>query len=111
MTGAGIYCGEIVHGSQEAGESVIGPSELIAFPSPKHAVTEPSSRDPASDSQLNPSPTPPIPLAFCPTEYHLVLVFPDRMQIVCRLNSSVVHEEILDLVRFTFLDLSFHLCC
>ncbi|WAQ83477.1 hypothetical protein PtA15_3A848 [Puccinia triticina] len=84
LTGAGIYCGEIVHGTQEPGDPVIGPSELIPFPSPNQPIA-------AS------SPPPDPPLAFCPTEYHFVLLFPDRIQIVCRLDRQIVHEEILDL--------------
>ncbi|OAV89553.1 hypothetical protein PTTG_28665 [Puccinia triticina 1-1 BBBD Race 1] len=84
LTGAGIYCGEIVHGTQEPGDPVIGPSELIPFPSPNQPIS-------AS------SPPPDPPLAFCPTEYHFVLLFPDRIQIVCRLDRQIVHEEILDL--------------
>ncbi|POW04223.1 hypothetical protein PSTT_10546 [Puccinia striiformis] len=80
-TGAGIYSGEIVYGNQEAGDGVIGPSELIPFPSPNQHR---SSSDFA-------------PYRFCPTQFHFLLLFPDRVQIICRLDAQIVHEEILDL--------------
>ncbi|KAA1109993.1 hypothetical protein PGT21_005921 [Puccinia graminis f. sp. tritici] len=93
MTGAGIYCGEILHGSQEAGDGVIGPSELIPFPLPQHPIAgSSSSPGPNPNTQIHH-----LPLALCPTEYHIVLLFPDRIQIVCRLDGRTVHEEILDL--------------
>ncbi|PLW22745.1 hypothetical protein PCASD_11089 [Puccinia coronata f. sp. avenae] len=99
MTGGGVFCGEIVHGNQEPGDGVIGASQLIPFPLPKHDLIKDStsSQDPSLDTQLYPSSTSPVPLAFCPTQYHIVLLFPDRIQIVCRLDSHLVHEEILDL--------------
>ncbi|KAI7957480.1 hypothetical protein MJO28_004575 [Puccinia striiformis f. sp. tritici] len=85
-TGAGIYSGEIVYGNQEAGDGVIGPSELIPFPSPNQRRSSSG-----LDTQTS------LPIAFCPTQFHFLLLFPDRVQIICRLDAQIVHEEFLDL--------------
>ncbi|EGG06619.1 uncharacterized protein MELLADRAFT_35979, partial [Melampsora larici-populina 98AG31] len=39
-----------------------------------------------------------VPLSLASTRYHFVLLYHDRIQVICRLDSRLVHEELLDLV-------------
>ncbi|MBW0462821.1 hypothetical protein O181_002536 [Austropuccinia psidii MF-1] len=95
LTGAGIYCGEILYGSQQAGDEVIVSSQLITYPSSSQSINNSSSINLHHQNSSETHST--VPISFVPTEFHFVLLYDDRITITCRLDNQVVHEEILDL--------------
>ncbi|KAI8456761.1 Pep3/Vps18/deep orange family-domain-containing protein [Phakopsora pachyrhizi] len=96
LTGAGIYHGEITYEALEAGDGVIVSPQLMPYP------TTGSTMEPSSPSLLRPTLSDlPIssatPLSFTCTEYHFVVLYHDRIRVISRLDSQVVHEELLNL--------------
>ncbi|KAI0225177.1 tethering complex subunit [Massospora cicadina] len=68
-TGAGIYHGNLVFGSQKPGETLI------------------------DNGQLTPYPGGEIPSSMGITEFHFILLYPKRLKAVCRLNLETVYDE------------------
>ncbi|RKP09914.1 Pep3/Vps18/deep orange family-domain-containing protein [Thamnocephalis sphaerospora] len=78
LVGPGVYHGNLVFGSQAAGDSVIDNAKLLPYP-PRLHQTPPTGPD--------------APLSFALTEFHFVMLFNDRLLAVCQLNNEVVYEE------------------
>ncbi|KAG0147221.1 hypothetical protein CROQUDRAFT_479078 [Cronartium quercuum f. sp. fusiforme G11] len=94
LTGAGIYHGEIAYGSQDPGDSVILTTQLIPY-RPIENLTNVSSTHLSAPKDTPVDCT--VPLSLASTQYHFVLLYDDRIQVICRLDSRLVHEELLDL--------------
>eukprot|EP00002_Diphylleia_rotans_P023649 TRINITY_DN4651_c0_g1_i3.p1 TRINITY_DN4651_c0_g1~~TRINITY_DN4651_c0_g1_i3.p1 ORF type:complete len:921 (+),score=186.87 TRINITY_DN4651_c0_g1_i3:58-2820(+) len=75
LTEPGIYHGNLVFGSQNPGDSVCTDNQLLQFPNTESATL--------------------IPISMLLTEWHFILLYPDRFQAISRLNLEVVVEEIL----------------
>lgn len=71
LTGPGIYSGELVFGSQQAGDQVISECKLIPYPPPNSSH----------------------PINILITEFHFLLLYSDKLQAISRLNEEVVYEE------------------
>ncbi|KAI8370704.1 Pep3/Vps18/deep orange family-domain-containing protein [Radiomyces spectabilis] len=86
LTGPGIYHGNLVFGSQNAGDSVIDNVQLLQYPArptddmPGQLVTE-------------------IPISVALTEFHFILLYKDRVRAICQLNDKIVYEEMIPLNR------------
>eukprot|EP01112_Ceratiomyxa_fruticulosa_P020451 TRINITY_DN6960_c0_g1_i1.p1 TRINITY_DN6960_c0_g1~~TRINITY_DN6960_c0_g1_i1.p1 ORF type:complete len:978 (+),score=224.54 TRINITY_DN6960_c0_g1_i1:223-3156(+) len=74
LTGPGIYHGGLTYGSQNPGDTVITDSELL------HYVKK------------DPKGMPLAPLSISMTEFHFLLLYDDRFQVISKLNSSVVYQ-------------------
>ena len=70
LTGPGIYTGDLIFGSQIAGESVMTDTNLFPYPNPAN-----------------------IPIDLLLTEFHLILLYPNKVHAISTLNNSIVWEE------------------
>ncbi|KAL1919217.1 uncharacterized protein VTP21DRAFT_1909 [Calcarisporiella thermophila] len=86
LTGPGIYHGDLVFGSQSAGDSVIDNAQLLPYPgtSQDEFSTDPSY---AADG----------PLSLALTKFHFILLYKDRVRAICRLNDQLTYEELIPL--------------
>ncbi len=75
LTGPGIYYGDLIFGSQVPGESVMTDTSLLPYPNPDV-----------------------YPISFILTEFHFILLYPDKIQAICTLNKQVVWQEFFSLV-------------
>lgn len=96
LTGAGVYHGEIAYGAQDPGDSVILTTQLIPYNTLDKSVNALSTLDLTTHNE--PPGNSAVPLSLASTRYHFVLLYMDRIQVVCRLDNRLVHEEMLDLV-------------
>ncbi|KAI9293383.1 hypothetical protein K502DRAFT_293809 [Neoconidiobolus thromboides FSU 785] len=93
LTGAGIYYGDFIFGSQEKGGNLIENGQLIPYPNQE------------------------IPLSISLTEFHIILLYEEKIMAISKLNFEVVYKEnipsrfgiqqyakqvIMDYVRRTF---------
>jgi len=84
LTGPGIYHGNLVFGSQGAGDSVIDTPQLLPYPATRleldisTAVSE-------------------IPIAIALTEFHFILLYKERIRAVNQLNNQIVFDELIPL--------------
>ncbi|KAG0051168.1 hypothetical protein BGZ83_004029 [Gryganskiella cystojenkinii] len=82
LTGPGIYHGNLVFGSQGAGDSVIDTPQLLPYPATRldleisTAVSE-------------------IPIAIALTEFHFILLYKERIRAVNQLNNQIVFDEVI----------------
>ncbi|CAG8481720.1 2636_t:CDS:10 [Diversispora eburnea] len=84
LTGPGIYHGNLVFGSQDVGDHVIDSAQLLPYP--------------ATTSENDPSTlVPEIPLSIALTEFHLILLYKERIRAICQLNDQIVYEDIIPL--------------
>ncbi|KAJ1921944.1 tethering complex subunit [Mycoemilia scoparia] len=74
LTSMGIYYGELVYGSQKAGDSVIKGAVLLPYPEDETS-------------------TPEVPISCVLTEFHIILLYPTRLKAVCVLNNVIIYEE------------------
>ncbi|KAJ1958961.1 tethering complex subunit [Dispira parvispora] len=77
LTGSGVYHGQLVYGSQEAGDSVVSDPVLLPYPMPRGQ----------SDGE------PVVPISLALTEFHAILLYPDSIRAVCLLNDETVFED------------------
>ncbi|KAF9994787.1 hypothetical protein BGZ65_009573, partial [Modicella reniformis] len=82
LTGAGIYHGNLVFGSQNIGDSVIDTPQLLPYP----ATRQESDMSAAE-----------IPIAIALTEFHLILLYKKRVRAVNQLNDQIVFDELIPL--------------
>lgn len=82
LTGPGIYYGNLVFGSQNPGDSIIGDGSLLTYSS-----LQTNNRD---SNNLGGSGN---PISLAMTEFHFVLLYEDKIQAVSVLNKQVVWEE------------------
>ncbi|OZJ06836.1 hypothetical protein BZG36_00188 [Bifiguratus adelaidae] len=80
LIGPGIYTGNLVFGSQNPGDSVISNPNLLPYPA---TVSENDPEEVISET--------PISLAL--TEFHLILLYKDRIRAINTLNDDVVYDE------------------
>ncbi|KAM0793369.1 hypothetical protein ACM66B_000824 [Microbotryomycetes sp. NB124-2] len=90
LTGPGIYHGSLVlptskSDSYAPGDGVIESASLVPYP------TEPL------DSSRPSQPTSDTPISMALTEWHIVLLYSDKLRVLDLLNDKVVYEEPLDL--------------
>lgn len=75
MTGPGVYHGEIDVSGTAGPQSVTVNTKLIRYP-----------RDGDEKSQN--------PLSMVMTEFHVLLLFPDRLKVMCVLNEQLIYEDV-----------------
>ena len=77
LTGAGIYYGSLVFGSQsQPGDRVLEDGTLLAYPADLDTIGPPS---------------PPLSMAL--TEFHVFLLYPDRLIAINQLSEEIVYDE------------------
>jgi hypothetical protein len=81
LTGEGVYHGELVFASQSTIDNIWSNVGILSYPV-----------RPASEKNLMSAP----PLAIGITEYHVLLLYSKYIQVVCKLNGTVVLEEFFD---------------
>src|ERR1700735_1553644 len=89
MQGPGIYHGTL--NFQSTTDDFIDGAQLFQYPS-----------FPVSPSLSNEFPLPPYPISMALTEFHLVLLYSDRIAAISVLNENLVYEEVLPLVSIPF---------
>jgi len=82
LTGPGVYYGDLIFGSQNAGESVMVEHSLVPYPSYPEFIADDRGR------QLS------LPLCLILTQYHFILLYFDRIQAISAITREVVWEEI-----------------
>ncbi|KAJ1920861.1 tethering complex subunit [Tieghemiomyces parasiticus] len=78
LTGAGVYHGQLVYGSQGTGDSVVSDPVLLPYP-----------HEPGPGASIQPE----VPLAMALTEFHVLLLYRTSVKAVCLLNDQVVLDE------------------
>ena len=102
LTSPGVYYGSFVFGSQAAGENVIDAARLLPYPTLTASRTGVvAGRTPISGAQA--PATAAVPLSIAVTEFHFLLLYPDRVLAMCRLNEEVVLETYFPPVLRVFL--------
>jgi hypothetical protein len=81
-TGKGMYTGELVFGSQKAGESVINNSKLVSYPE-----NNSKSNNKASKSLET------VPLSVAITQFHILLLYKKKIKAMCNLDNLIIYEE------------------
>ncbi|KAN0135735.1 Pep3/Vps18/deep orange family domain containing protein [Lactarius tabidus] len=84
MTSPGIYHGSL--NFQSASDDFIDGAQLFQYPS-----------FPVSPSHSDESPLPQFPISMALTEFHLVLLYSDRIAAISILNEDLAYEEVLPL--------------
>lgn len=85
LTGPGVYHGNLVFGSQNAGDSVIDTPQLLPYPATRLELD-------ASSAVSE------IPIAIALTEFHFILLYKERIRAVNQLNDQIVFDELIPLV-------------
>ena len=75
MTGTGIYCGRIDLSCSAGPHSVTVDTKLIQY-------------------QRDEDERPDTPLSIVLTEFHILVLFPDRMKVICLLNEQLVYNDL-----------------
>jgi len=75
MTGTGIYCGQFDLSCSSGPHSVTADAKLIQY---------------QRDEDERPDP----PLSIVLTEFHILVLFPDRMKVLCSLNEQLVYNDL-----------------
>ncbi|KAG0252035.1 hypothetical protein BG011_007258 [Mortierella polycephala] len=84
LTGAGIYHGNLIFGSQNVGDSVIDTPQLLPYPATRLESD-------ASKAMQE------IPIAIALTEFHFILLYKERVRAVNQLNDQIVFDELIPL--------------
>ncbi|KAG0294707.1 hypothetical protein BGZ96_000616 [Linnemannia gamsii] len=84
LTGPGVYHGNLVFGSQNAGDSVIDTPQLLPYPATRLELD-------ASSAVSE------IPIAIALTEFHFILLYKERIRAVNQLNDQIVFDELIPL--------------
>ncbi|KAG9067424.1 hypothetical protein KI688_012207 [Linnemannia hyalina] len=84
LTGPGVYHGNLVFGSQNAGDSVIDTPQLLPYPATRLELD-------ASSAVSE------IPIAIALTEFHFILLYKERVRAVNQLNDQIVFDELIPL--------------
>jgi hypothetical protein len=87
LTGPGVYHGNLVFGSQNAGDSVIDTPQLLPYPATRLELD-------ASSAVSE------IPIAIALTEFHFILLYKERIRAVNQLNDQIVFDELIPLVIY-----------
>jgi hypothetical protein len=92
LTGPGIYSGSLSFGSQNAGDSIIYDYKLIPYSCPR--PTQAGSKEaPAAHAPMA-APGDPCAVGVLSTEFHWLVLFPDRLQAIEHLSEEVVWEKV-----------------
>ncbi|KAG0369768.1 Pep3/Vps18/deep orange family-domain-containing protein [Gamsiella multidivaricata] len=83
LTGPGVYHGNLVFGSQNAGESVIDTPQLLPYPATR--------LEPDASAAVE------VPIAIALTEFHFILLYKERVRAVNQLNDQLVFDELIPL--------------
>ncbi|KAL7746455.1 tethering complex subunit [Sorochytrium milnesiophthora] len=87
LTGQGIYQGPLSYGSQAAGGSVVDGLKVFEYPSASSLVPP----KPATSNSAG-APVSEYPFALHLTEFHYILVYPDRVKAAWALESPDIHD-------------------
>jgi vacuolar protein sorting-associated protein 18 len=100
-TSQGLYYGEVVLGKQAPGDRALSDTKLLPYPNQlqQQQPTQASSSDAADSSSSSSSSShlfamPPLDIFL--TEFHFLLLWPNRFQAVSTLNNEIVCDERLD---------------
>ncbi|TPX64225.1 hypothetical protein SpCBS45565_g06048 [Spizellomyces sp. 'palustris'] len=86
LTGAGLYCGDLVFGNQSVGDSVINNAQLLPYPRPSNRQEIES----PSESLYLPGD---VPISINITKFHYLLLYESSIKAVNVLTSEVDYEE------------------
>ena len=92
LTGVGVYHGRLLFSSQGPGDSVITDCALIPFPEHDDAQERAKAvLSPVATATGQPSGTgPEAPISMAVTEFHFLLLYPDRLAALSRISGELV---------------------